>query len=381
MKKSMNILLLLIACLLLISNGCRSKQSMNNSNTKPNSLIVKSDTKEISKETSSQTEKDIAEASIKSLPPSNDKVKPSTEKSSNPIPTVVAQPPVKYEPSDKPNSKPICIGTTKDELLSIMGGYSGGSLTNFDPIYVFMRDRATILLTNDNGTIKVIGWNNAGNVFNVFAGEKTPSAPPITLGSSKENVAQVIGTPYYYGIPYNQDANTLKYTLAAIKHTQWRFSQGSFITFDGSGKVIGWYNAGDLKISYGVKDNSALPVKLGSSLEDVLRAFGTPPILVPYDNSNVSEAVDYNICGFTFDQKGKVNGWNNKGVEKISMGNKNPSAPSFKIGSSREDVINAIGTPDKVELNFTWFYGSSEVKFDSSWIVISYCNTGNLKVY
>lgn len=378
MKKSKNKLIFLIVCLLLTSTGCTPKQSVDSSNSKPNSSISKVGTKESSKEISSLTEKDPPKTTLQTLSPNNVKIETSTEQNSSPNPTA-ASPPAKYEPSDKPNAKPIYIGTTKEEFLSIMGG-SGVTLLDFGVIYVFMRNTASIFMNNDNGTIKVIGWDNIGNVFNVSAGEKDPSAPPVTLGSSKEDVRRAMGSPYHYGIPYSQNPNTLKYTLTDTKRTQWRFPQDSFVTFDNNGKVVGWYNTGDLKVSYGVKNNSALPVKLGSPLEDVLGAFGTPLSLVPYNNSNITEDINYNICRFTFDQNSKVNGWTNKGADKINMGNKNLSAPSFKVGSSMEEVINAMGTPDKVEQNFNWSYGYSEVKFDSNWTVISYLNTGNLKI-
>lgn len=38
-----------------------------------------------------------------------------------------------------------------------------------------------------------------------------------------------------------------------------------------------------------------------------------------------------------------------------------------------------MGTPDKVENNFTWYYGNSVVRFNENWLVIDYNNTGNLK--
>jgi len=377
MKKNRKKLILITACLLIFSSGCMTKRNASTSNTKQNLLITQSTTKENSKETSLHMKKDTPLVPTQTLSPNDDKIKTTSEKNSNSLPAIPSPPPVKYDPSSKldPNKK-IYIGTTIDELRKSMDG----SLINYGSVYAYMNNCAAIFLHNDNGTIKVIGWDNINNVFNVSAGAKILSAPSITLGSSKEDVTRAMGTPYRYGIPYCQDANTCMYNPSSSKRTQWMFSGDSFVTFDGNSKVIGWYNADDLKVSYGVKDNSAPPVKLGSTHQDVLRAFGTPTALVPCNNSNIMESMNYNICRFTFDENGIVNGWTNKGAGKISMGNKNPSAPSFKIGSTMQDVINAMGTPDKVEQNFTWSYGNSTITFNSNWIVTNYCNTGNLKV-
>ncbi len=61
---------------------------------------------------------------------------------------------------------------------------------------------------------------------------------------------------------------------------------------------------------------------------------------------------------------------------------KDPNAPPITIGSSVEDVINAMGTPESIQISFKSFkYRYSTVCFDDDWKVQSWDNRyGNLKV-
>jgi len=59
-----------------------------------------------------------------------------------------------------------------------------------------------------------------------------------------------------------------------------------------------------------------------------------------------------------------------------------PNAPPFTIGSSVEDVIRVMGTPESIQISFKSFkYRNSTVYFDDDWKVQSWDNRyGNLKV-
>ncbi|GAG23905.1 unnamed protein product, partial [marine sediment metagenome] len=61
---------------------------------------------------------------------------------------------------------------------------------------------------------------------------------------------------------------------------------------------------------------------------------------------------------------------------------KDPYAPPITIGSSVEDVIRAMGTPESIQISFKSFkYRNSTVYFDDDWKVQSWDNRyGNLKV-
>ncbi|MEE8565161.1 MAG: hypothetical protein V3S79_02115, partial [Candidatus Thermoplasmatota archaeon] len=61
---------------------------------------------------------------------------------------------------------------------------------------------------------------------------------------------------------------------------------------------------------------------------------------------------------------------------------KDPHAPPINIGSSVEDVIKAMGTPESIQISFKSFkYRNSTIFFDDDWKVQSWDNRyGNLKV-
>ena len=61
---------------------------------------------------------------------------------------------------------------------------------------------------------------------------------------------------------------------------------------------------------------------------------------------------------------------------------KDPNAPPITIGSSVEDVIGAMGTPESIQISFKSFkYRNSTVYFNDDWKVQSWDNRyGNLKV-
>lgn len=66
-----------------------------------------------------------------------------------------------------------------------------------------------------------------------------------------------------------------------------------------------------------------------------------------------------------FNSNGKVIGWNNiEGNLKVYLGSKVKNPPPIKKGSTKEDVIKAMGTPTYMLRN-VWKYGSLEVQFDS----------------
>jgi hypothetical protein len=288
--------------------------------------------------------------------------------------TVVKTPSADLPMNSQPNvlDKTIYIGTTKEDLLNKVYG----TFSDLGAISVFHYFGSSIFLSNN----KVIGWDIKNNNLKVNAGEKLPSATPFTLGSSEEDVIRAMGTPDGYGIPYGQDANTAKFSLNTSGEFQWRYGDGSYITLSKNLRVIEWYseNGTELKVSMGNSEISAPSIKLGSSLQDIIKAYGTPRTLAAYRDYLKYKSAFYKNCMFTLDKNDKVIGWINTGSDKIDMGSKQASASPIWVGSTMQEVVSAMGTPDKVEFTSTWYYGSSHITFDSNWVVNAVYNTGNL---
>jgi hypothetical protein len=150
-----------------------------------------------------------------------------------------------------------------------------------------------------------------------FSGDVTPIASKVSSKIRdtylKDNYSNDI-TP----TPQNDDRNMSK-------------SAGTFKITDGQGSIIGDINT----------TSSSISKKIGfSSVDDVMTA------------------VNINNIG------------------------KNPNAPLITIGSSIEDVIGAMGTPESIQISFKSFkYRNATVCFDDDWKVQSWDNRyGNLKV-
>jgi len=150
-----------------------------------------------------------------------------------------------------------------------------------------------------------------------FSGDVTPIASKVSSKIRdtylKDNYSNdIIPTPKY-------DDNNMSRSAATFKIT------------DGQGNIIGDINT----------TSSSISKKVGfSSVDDVMTA------------------VNINNIG------------------------KDPNAPLITIGSSVEDVIGAMGTPESIQISFKSFkYRNSTVCFDDDWKVQSWDNRyGNLKV-
>jgi len=182
-----------------------------------------------------------------------------------------------------------------------------------------MKDKRIIILTILVLTILSFFLSSVyAQIWNIeFYGDITPTASKVSSKIRdtylKDNYSNDISTT-----PQYDDINMSK-------------SSGTFTITDGQGNIIGDMNITRLSISK----------KVGfSSVDDVMTA------------------VTINNIG------------------------KDPNAPPITIGSSVEDVISAMGTPESIQISFKSFkYRNSTVCFDDDWKVQSWDNRyGNLKV-
>ena len=236
----------------------------------------------------------------------------------------------------------ITIGDSKDKIKNVLG------IPDNSNNYVWNYLNSIIVFDIDD---KVDGWINRGNL-SVSMGSKTANSMPITIGSSKKAVVESMGTPEeIIGVHY------------------WYYGNSN-ITFDTSFKVVGWNNKGNLPVTLGSKKANGIPITIGSFKEHVVAAMGTPDNVSDYSwgygNSNIS-----------FDFSGKVSGWNNSGDLLVTLGSKTANGDLIAIGSLKEHVVAAMGTPDDVS-DYSWGYGNSNISFDFSGKVSGWNNRGDL---
>ncbi|EYE87480.1 hypothetical protein Q428_13120 [Fervidicella metallireducens AeB] len=266
----------------------------------------------------------------------------------------------------------ITLDSTKDDVISLLGEPFS---TKYDyGCYVMTYDNVILYLDHTYTPNVVIGWENKGNPL-IYLGNKNPNAPALTLGSYSYEVLNAMGTPEFLP-PFllNNDVDF------------WGFSDGSVVFFNQDGEVASYLNNGSLKISLGSKNPFAPALNLNSNFVDVVNAMGTPDAL--YINGIATE--DYTKCWygksyFAFDEDGKIIFFENEGNLKINLGDINPDAPEITEGSSIQDVIDAMGTPDSITLDsesgdIIWKYGTSTISFSAEGSVKNWNDTGNLKV-
>lgn len=181
------------------------------------------------------------------------------------------------------------------------------------------------------------------------------STATFSLGSKKDDVKKIMGTPT------SNNSSSWDYGLSTIY-------------FDKNDTVIGWSNIDkNLKVSIGSKKNNAKPFSLNSSKQSVIDAMGTPTSLS-------SSSWDYGLSTIYFSENKTVNGWTNIDKNlKVSIGSKKANAKPFAIGSSKQDVIDAMGTPTALT-STSWDYGLSTVYFNDNGKVGKWSNIDkNLK--
>lgn len=168
------------------------------------------------------------------------------------------------------------LGSTKDEVISVMSEPDTQSSSSFS--YGF----SLVFFNND----KVSEWSKIDRDLKVSIGDKKGGAEPFTVGSTRRQVVDAMGTP--------SSANTDSFTYGH-----------SLVFFDTGGKVSGWSKIGGspLKVKFGEKVVGAEPFKVGSTVNEVVSVMGTP------DTYNATSlGYGYSLVFF---QNGKVSSYKN----------------------------------------------------------------------
>ncbi|WP_394234124.1 J domain-containing protein [Niallia oryzisoli] len=173
-----------------------------------------------------------------------------------------------------------------------------------------------------------------------------------TLGSTKDEVKEVMGAP------------------TSANENRWGYDFSS-VQFENN-IVVGWSDiSNNLKVMVGERIESST-FTLGSSKDDLIKAMGTPTG-ISFDRWN------YDFSSVTF--KGdKIVGWSDISDNlRVFMSDPEPNS-FFTIGSSKQDVLNAMGTPDGISYE-RWSYDFSSVQFNPNGFVEGYSDiSNNLKV-
>ncbi len=250
------------------------------------------------------------------------------------------------EPPANVNKNYIVLGTSKNEVLSLLG--EPDKIVSYRYHY-----KNSVIYFNEDWNVN--GWTNTYNQLDPAL--RSPSSGKFDLGSSKEDIEVALGSPT--GIVYNNPY-------------RWNYSN-SHVTFDLEWKVIGWTNTYN-QLDIGLKAPVGGIIDLGSTKNDVHVALGSPTEIV-YNNPY---RWNYRNSHVTFDQEWKVIGWTNT-YNQFDIGLKKPIGGIIDLGSTKDDVHAALGSPTEILYNnpYRWNYRNSHVTFNQEWKVIGWTNTYN----
>lgn len=115
-------------------------------------------------------------------------------------------------------------------------------------------------------------------------------------------------------------------------------------------------------------DTFANYITIGSTKEHIEKLMGEPDYLSP-------TVWKYGASSISFDDD-IVKGWDNlNGDLPVYMERTEPIIKIIQVGSSKQDVVNIMGTPDYVS-TYIWAYGDSSIFFDTD-LVTRWDNSGN----
>ncbi|WP_052476252.1 DnaJ domain-containing protein [Cohnella kolymensis] len=195
---------------------------------------------------------------------------------------------------------------------------------------------------------KVEGWSSIDD-GRAFMGNMKSESSTFTLNSTAKEVVNAMGTP------------------DTVEHYEyvsdvWRYGLSS-VTFNTQGKVEGWTSIDSGKAFMGNMKSESSTFTLNSTAKEVVEAMGTPDAVEHYEY--VSDVWRYGLSTVTFSTKGKVQGWSSINSGKAFIGNPKTNAEKITEGSTKKQVIDALGTPDTVEhyeyVGDEWRYGSTTI--------------------
>lgn len=300
-----------------------------------------------------------------------------------------------YESPENNNNGYITKGMAAEQVQQILG--EGNYKTYPDDGYVkkyFSKaDGSIIYLQRQTDGYKVVGWENNGFLA-VKTTRKDPSAAPFTVSSSREDVSKVMGTPQSIEVSLYFDG------LRSIVNEKWTYKLLGkekcevIFNFD---EVVEWQNntTEDLKVFMGNKDNTSEGFAIGDTLEDVIRAMGTPSYYYDYGKDYEVLINFYKHDPYIFmrygDSKIEINkdleviSWENRGNLKLRPIKTESQSTYLEYGSTLGDVYKIMGMPNRFITNSNGqvqlYYGSSYLRLGSSNIdskLFLWENNGNL---
>ncbi|MCM3611684.1 NERD domain-containing protein [Planococcus sp. MERTA32b] len=212
-------------------------------------------------------------------------------------------------------------------------------------------EETSIVETETKEEVSILNEKNSAGAAEIEVEEvnEIKSGSNFTLGSTKNEVETIMGIP----------------THISTYKNEWGY-QGSTIEFDDNDQVVGWTDyMKNLSVSLGNAKGGYF--SLGSSKDEVVNAMGTPTFISTFNNE-----WGYGGSTIDFDSNDIVIGWTDF-MENLSVSLGSATGSYFSLGSTKEEVVNAMGTPTSISIyRNEWGYGGSTIEFDENDVVIGW---------
>lgn len=206
----------------------------------------------------------------------------------------------------------------------------------------------------------LIEWRNQYHQLDHGMKKQVDEVRFLELGLSEDEVMDILGAPT---------------TVLAINPMIWKYDS-SHVLFENH-KVVEWKNM-FRQLNYGMQKSSSKGVlRVDLTKDEVLNLLGTPDTLSKL-NPNVWH---YHGSHIMF-KDGKVVEWRQMFHDlEVAFAEGEHTATDISIGSSKETVLNRLGSPTAVleKEPLVWHYGNASIIFGADQKVKSWQNIDDIK--
>ena len=290
-----------------------------------------------------------------------------------PVPSPTPVPTPTPTPAPTPVSSPstpgyFTLGSSKNDVLHAQGTPRKIDRSSSSEVWYYSGGWIRFSLPAE----LVAEWDG-GNLNVQLLPTTTKSSTPgyFTLGSSKNDVLHAQGTPRKIDRSSSSEV--------------WYYS-GGWIRFSLPAELVAEWDGGNLNVQLlptTTKSSTPGYFTLGSSKNDVLHAQGTPRKI---DRSSSSEVWYYSGGWIRFSLPAEfVAEWDggNLNVQLLPTTTKSSTPGYFTLGSSKNDVLHAQGTPRKIDRSSSsevWYYSGGWIRFSLPAELVAEWDGGNLNV-
>lgn len=250
--------------------------------------------------------------------------------------------------------------STLDQLTDAMGTPDSYNINSFGQIEL-KYDKSLVVL-NSNKTIT--SWNNESN--NLRIDKSISSESKITFGTPLKEALRIMGAPDDFGdVGWIGDYG---------ESYSYKMKYGESLLLVGHGEnqemsVLGWVNAGELKLASGIVPKEKQSIRLGDLMDKVINLKGLPNILsrkMVFPSYLYSYTLEYDKTKIVVDDNGKVSEIYN-GNNDILMFDDSPKLPqtsTVDFNATRQEMRYALGDPIYIT-NYVWeFSNGLKVSFN-----------------